>query len=197
MLRNPHRLPRASCANLLLPSVPVSKLTPGSEQNLCGETGIRTPETLLEFTRFPGVPLQPLEHLSFRVRQITLSDVAMQHKARDCLRSPKNHHCVGCFFGIIKVILQRSKLRFSQNRLQRYKKDLIFQNILQKKIAICAFFLQIVVICAKKCTKWHLFLLIFCWKSEQAPAVGGCHLDHLLGCAMVYFSQSHHYVLHQ
>ncbi len=32
---------------------------------LCGETGIRTPETLLEFTRFPGVPLQPLEHLSF------------------------------------------------------------------------------------------------------------------------------------
>ena len=35
------------------------------EKNLCGETGIRTPETLLEFTRFPGVPLQPLEHLSF------------------------------------------------------------------------------------------------------------------------------------
>ena len=33
----------------------------------CGERGIRTPETLLEFTRFPGVPLQPLEHLSFSV----------------------------------------------------------------------------------------------------------------------------------
>ena len=33
---------------------------------VCGETGIRTPETLLEFTRFPGVPLQPLEHLSNR-----------------------------------------------------------------------------------------------------------------------------------
>ena len=30
----------------------------------CGKTGIRTPETLLRFTRFPGVPLQPLEHLS-------------------------------------------------------------------------------------------------------------------------------------
>ena len=29
-----------------------------------GERGIRTPETLLTFTRFPGVPLQPLEHLS-------------------------------------------------------------------------------------------------------------------------------------
>ena len=36
----------------------------GLQQNLCGETGIRTPETLLAFTRFPGVPLQPLEHLS-------------------------------------------------------------------------------------------------------------------------------------
>ena len=32
--------------------------------NLCGERGIRTPGTLLEFTRFPIVPLQPLEHLS-------------------------------------------------------------------------------------------------------------------------------------
>ena len=31
---------------------------------LCGEGGIRTRETLLAFTHFPGVPLQPLEHLS-------------------------------------------------------------------------------------------------------------------------------------
>ena len=31
----------------------------------CGERGIRTPDTLLGYTRFPGVPLQPLEHLSF------------------------------------------------------------------------------------------------------------------------------------
>ena len=30
----------------------------------CGETGIRTPEPLWTVTRFPGVPLQPLEHLS-------------------------------------------------------------------------------------------------------------------------------------
>ena len=29
-----------------------------------GEGGIRTRETLLAFTHFPGVPLQPLEHLS-------------------------------------------------------------------------------------------------------------------------------------
>ena len=32
---------------------------------ICGEGGIRTRETLLAFTHFPGVPLQPLEHLSF------------------------------------------------------------------------------------------------------------------------------------
>ena len=34
-----------------------------------GETGIRTPDTLLGYTRFPGVPLQPLEHLSFSGRK--------------------------------------------------------------------------------------------------------------------------------
>ena len=31
----------------------------------CGKRGIRTPETLLGFTRFPGGPVQPLLHLSF------------------------------------------------------------------------------------------------------------------------------------
>ena len=29
-----------------------------------GEKGIRTPETFLTFTRFPGGPVQPLLHLS-------------------------------------------------------------------------------------------------------------------------------------
>ena len=29
-----------------------------------GESGIRTRDTLLAYTRFPGVPLQPLEHHS-------------------------------------------------------------------------------------------------------------------------------------
>ena len=38
-----------------------------------GETGIRTPDTLLTYTRFPGVPLQPLEHLSLT----DYSDVAI------------------------------------------------------------------------------------------------------------------------
>jgi hypothetical protein len=30
-----------------------------------GETGIRTPDRLLTYTRFPGVRLQPLIHLSY------------------------------------------------------------------------------------------------------------------------------------
>ena len=36
---------------------------------VCGESEIRTREPLLTTTRFPGVPLQPLEHLSSLVAQ--------------------------------------------------------------------------------------------------------------------------------
>ena len=41
----------------------------------CGKDRIRTYEPILSVTRFPGVPLQPLEHLSFnelRLLQITI-----------------------------------------------------------------------------------------------------------------------------
>ena len=34
------------------------------QRPLSGKKGIRTPEALLTLTRFPGGPLQPLEHLS-------------------------------------------------------------------------------------------------------------------------------------
>ena len=34
----------------------------------CGEIGIRTRDTILSYTRFPGVPLKPLEHLSCNFR---------------------------------------------------------------------------------------------------------------------------------
>ena len=34
----------------------------------CGENEIRTRDTLLAYTRFPGVPLQPHEHLSLGFR---------------------------------------------------------------------------------------------------------------------------------
>ena len=108
-LRNPHSLPRASCANpfthvlaqasldevgewdfYVIPTVchghPVQilLLTSSLKQAwtrpfvkvFCGERGIRTPETLLEFTRFPGVPLQPLEHLSFALASSNLATLS-------------------------------------------------------------------------------------------------------------------------
>ena len=47
------------------------RIQPNDEVNrnlvpFCGKRGIRTPDTLLTYTRFPGVPLQPLEHLSLK-----------------------------------------------------------------------------------------------------------------------------------
>ena len=39
----------------------------GTRTILGGQRGIRTPDTLLTYTRFPGVRLQPLGHLSFSV----------------------------------------------------------------------------------------------------------------------------------
>gem|GEM_PF-6532630 len=44
--------------------ISVQARKPAQKQAFCGENGIRTRETLWRFTRFPGVPLQPLEHLS-------------------------------------------------------------------------------------------------------------------------------------
>ncbi len=46
--------------------IPQARLLAGFHMdfNNCGETGIRTRDRLLTYTRYPGVPLQPLEHLS-------------------------------------------------------------------------------------------------------------------------------------
>jgi hypothetical protein len=40
--------------------------------NYFGERGIRTLDTLLTYTRFPGVLLQPLGHLSSETKNIAL-----------------------------------------------------------------------------------------------------------------------------
>lgn len=40
-------------------------LYPAELRSHLGERGIRTPDTLLAYMRFPGAPLKPLEHLSF------------------------------------------------------------------------------------------------------------------------------------
>gem|GEM_PF-1079614 len=51
---------------------------------LGGERGIRTPGTLLRYTRFPGVHLQPLGHLSIKTAR---------HKSPSGTR--KYEKCVG------------------------------------------------------------------------------------------------------
>ena len=42
----------------------LAKAKPRNLHKECGENRIRTCEPVLPVTRFPGVPLQPLEHLS-------------------------------------------------------------------------------------------------------------------------------------
>lgn len=46
-----------------------------------GKEGIRTPEALLTLTRFPGGPLQPLEHLSVNDFRFSLSTTFYLTKA--------------------------------------------------------------------------------------------------------------------
>ena len=52
----------------LMPKIPQAGLLAGFFEPMCGHfcgvTEIRTRDTLLAYTRFPGVPLQPLEHHS-------------------------------------------------------------------------------------------------------------------------------------
>jgi hypothetical protein len=38
-------------------------------KNYCGERGIRTLDTLLRYTHFPGVRLRPLGHFSLKIPQ--------------------------------------------------------------------------------------------------------------------------------
>ena len=74
----------------------------------CGETGIRTPETLLEFTRFPGVPLQPLEHLS-HVRYRPTTQFRLQRYYKKCIYANFN-----CIFLQIYVSKAKKLLRITR-----------------------------------------------------------------------------------
>ena len=68
----------------------------------CGERGIRTPETLLTFTRFPGVPLQPLEHLSLvKIGDFSLLSTAIF--ARETYLTSIIRHKNNDFFLIISI----------------------------------------------------------------------------------------------
>ena len=49
-----------------------------AEFNFCGVTEIRTRDTLLGYTRFPGVPLQPLEHHSFGDAKVVIYEIVWE-----------------------------------------------------------------------------------------------------------------------
>ena len=66
-----------------------------------GETGIRTPDRLLTYTRFPGVRLKPLIHLSSKFASIAnsrltaplpLTDARLPHEAPRQTRSRTESH---------------------------------------------------------------------------------------------------------
>src|SRR5690606_32500680 len=58
-----------------------------------GEGGIRTLDTLLTYTHFPGVRLQPLGHLSNKLFQI--SDVVAYLRAQTLMVLPTFGNCLG------------------------------------------------------------------------------------------------------
>ena len=58
-----------------------SKNIPDRSRVYCGVTEIRTRDTLLAYTRFPGVPLQPLEHHS----NLFLALSSVGGEAMECL----------------------------------------------------------------------------------------------------------------
>ena len=104
----------------------------------CGERGIRTPETLLEFTRFPGVPLQPLEHLSFRRNTLVARTTLIASLGRPrFLLLTRAHKALVSFsrlsvhdrykfsmniFGIGAELFSFTKRHNTPNDPQRYKK---------------------------------------------------------------------------
>ena len=74
---------------------------------LCGEGGIRTRETLLAFTHFPGVPLQPLEHLSLSAcLRLLLNWKAPQRYNNICIL-PNCHAFSSCLGRLWQTLLGR------------------------------------------------------------------------------------------
>ena len=64
----------------------------------CGENRIRTCEPLLTVTRFPGVPLQPLEHLSVCLFWWVVFV---------CGCKGNNFFCNGCINGLTNCVIKQ------------------------------------------------------------------------------------------
>ena len=110
-----------------------------------GENEIRTRDTLLAYTRFPGVPLQPLEHLSLQLptREKTLHKNRKQQKAAILAErqgfEPRVPRSTTVFKTAAidhsatspKLLYQKC---FSLKAVQRYEDILNLQEFSQKKI---------------------------------------------------------------
>ncbi len=71
--------PRLSDIEASIPLCPIIKKAPvGGLFNYGGERGIRTLDTGLPYTHFPGVLLQPLGHLSGRARKVKPDNPVVQ-----------------------------------------------------------------------------------------------------------------------
>ena len=82
--------------------------------SFCGKKGIRTPDTLLTYTRFPGVPLQPLEHLSKVLATRSFVWKPARKKETDSYFTPISFAKVLFFFfaAIKNAIILQKKLFF-------------------------------------------------------------------------------------
>ena len=80
----------------------------------CGKKGIRTPDTLLTYTRFPGVPLQPLEHLSKAIALQCLTPKPARTEETESYFTPISSAKVLFFFfaAIKNAIILQKKLFF-------------------------------------------------------------------------------------
>ena len=80
----------------------------------CGKKGIRTPDTLLTYTRFPGVPLQPLEHLSKAIALQCLAPKLARTEETESYFTPISSAKVLFFFfaAIKNAIILQKKLFF-------------------------------------------------------------------------------------
>ena len=79
----------------------------------CGKKGIRTPDTLLTYTRFPGVPLQPLEHLSpIAATRALRSETDANRRTKSYFTPNSSANVLFFFFVTIKntIILQKKLL---------------------------------------------------------------------------------------
>ena len=102
------------------------EITMSTKLNFCGESGIRTHGTLLGYTRFPSVLLQPLGHLSGLIITYFL--------LRLCFIFPEKYFLNFRFRDLSKRACKDKKLHQSANRFLRKENGFVDTYIVLSKI---------------------------------------------------------------